>query len=385
MNKIRNIVVIKGASQYDVMRLVCDEFVQAFKDYSCSVSVMDLGVYSYSNSDIQSLSHYDMIFSIDAVGVDLYNSLNKKPFFWTFLVDPPFYLNERLKQITGNVMVSCVDRRHVEYIDKYYKNIPWTCFMPHGGIVGKPASVIPYDRRDYPVIMMGSFGDFSSINTIINSIKSDYDPIVSSVIDRCMSETQIDLETALAETIDEYQMNFDNNMFREFLYILRSIDALRRHYKRLKLVRSLLEMNISVNIWGNGWNSLKKYDPNDLLIIHGSIEYTKANIIMGNSKIVVNDMPLFNDGSHERVFGAMQSGAIVATDRSIFLEECFQDKKNIIFYNSERIDILADSIRELLTDTKKAQSIINNSLMVSSLHTWKNRAADILEIANNIN
>ena len=119
MRNINKILIIKGSAQYDVLRDVCDELMRSFCSFGCIVTVIDLTHYSYNNCDLESFSKYDLIFSFDVIGIELYNLIDKPPLFWTFLVDPPFYLHERLMQIKGNVMVSCIDRQHVKYIDRF--------------------------------------------------------------------------------------------------------------------------------------------------------------------------------------------------------------------------------------------------------------------------
>ena len=171
MRKIKKILIIKGAAQYGVLRYVCDELMCAFCEFGCITSMLDLSHTSYNDIDFSHLEQNDMIFSFDVIGIDIYRMMNHKPFFWTFLVDPPFYLHERLLQLDGNVMVSCIDRNHVNYIDTYYKNIPWVCFMPHGGIVSEPLSFIPYLKRLYGISFLSSIGNINAINSVIDSIK----------------------------------------------------------------------------------------------------------------------------------------------------------------------------------------------------------------------
>ena len=128
MNIIKKILIIKGSSQYSAARCFCDELLRSFCNMGHLVTMLDLTALPDTEcSDL--FAQYDMIFSFDLAGIELYNTMAVKPFLWTMLIDPPIYLNERLKQINGDVMVSCIDRRHVIYIDRYYKNIPWTCFM----------------------------------------------------------------------------------------------------------------------------------------------------------------------------------------------------------------------------------------------------------------
>ena len=80
----------------------------------------------------------------------------------------------------------------------------------------------------------------------------------------------------------------------------------------------------------------------------------------------------------------MQCGTIAASDRSTFFEECFEDDRDILFYDTEDIQRLASRINELLNDPVKAGNIIENSSALSHRHTWDSRANAILEITEMI-
>lgn len=383
MNSAKKILIIKGASQYGAARYFCDELLQAFCNMGCIVAMLDLTVFPDMDCPDQ-FALYDMIISFDVTGIELYNTMNVKPFFWTILIDPPIYLNERLKQIKGDVMVSCIDRNHVSYIDRYYKNIPWTCFLPHGGITGDPLPKIPYCDRKYDVVILGSLQNFNDINKVINSLKAEYNPLAELIIDSAIKDLSSELSDIVLEKTKELSLNFDDITFRELMYIMRPVDALRRYYQRFSFIESLTSNGISLDIWGSGWEQLTTETNKDQLRLHGDISYNEAKNVMRDSKILLNAMPLYHDGSHERVFAAMQSGAIVASDRSIFLEECFYDHKDIIFYDPNDIEALSSTIKTLLNDPVRAQYIIDNAYVLSLNHTWSMRAASILEISDMI-
>lgn len=384
MNDLKRILIIKGSSQYGSARYFCDELQQAFLSKDCLVTMLDLTAFTDKCAP-DLFASYDMIFSFDVTGIELYNTMEVKPFFWTFLIDPPAYLNERLKQIYSDVMVSCIDRRHVAYIDRYYKNIPWTCFMPHGGLTGGRPKLIPFSERKYDVVIMGSLNQIDDIEAVIDSLKKDYDPLVSSVIEAAMCDLDKDIEEILHETIKEMNIDFDDLMFREFMYLIRAVDALRRYHKRYTLVSGLIQNGIAVDVWGIGWEQIISDNVDrDLIRLHGEVSYEEAKYILADSRILVNDMPPYYEGSHERVFAAMQCNTVVATDKSSYFEECFVDNEDILFYDNKDIGSLTDRINNLLADPSKAESIAENASVSSQEHTWASRAMAMLEIAENI-
>ncbi len=387
MNKLNKILIIKGSSQYDQFRYICDEMLNSFCTLGRIVTLLDLNNISKELLINDLFKDYDMIFSFNGIGIELYNSMKTKPLFWTFLVDHPFHHHKRLQQISDNVVVSCIDRRHMSYIDKYYPNIPWTCFVPHGGITGEALPPIPFSDRKYDIVFMGSLGNLQEINSIISLISEQFGDLVEPVIDVAMSDLNLDLETIVIDKMSELKINFDIGFFLELMNLFSSIDKLRRYYKRKYLITSLCNNNIHVDIWGNGWHQLldkKNKDIEKRITLHDNISYNEAKYIMRDSRIILCDMPLFHDGSHERIFAAMQSFAIPITDRSIYFEETFQDNENIVFYDLNNPDSLSTIVSGLLSDKERSQRIIDNCHKVSSLHTWLERAGVILDIASEI-
>lgn len=380
MKTIRNILIIKGLAQYNAVRDFCDELQRAFCGMGCLVTLLDLT--AFPDTDCKELfAGYDMILSFDVIGIELYNSMNTKPFFWTILIDPPNYLHERLKQIDSDFMVSCIDKRHVSYIDRYYKNIPFTCFLPHGGIAGGVPVHVQYKDRRYDVVMFGSLQNIDMVNTVVTSLKKEYDPLITDILENAMHDPSADLNILVSNSLRKFGFEFDSDMFREFMYRIRAIDTLRRYYKRISLIKGLIENGICIDIWGTGWEQFSgELIDSSLLRLHGSVNYEEAKYIMSDSRILVNDMPPYYEGSHERIFSAMQCGTIVATDKSTYLEECFIDDKDILFYDTNDIGTLATRIQALFSDHLKAQNLINNALQLSVSHTWVSRAETILEI-----
>ena len=150
------------------------------------------------------------------------------------------------------------------------------------------------------------------------------------------------------------------------------------------MIEALLKKGIVVDVYGNGWEEFEtEYKEN--LKIHGAIEFKDALYEISESKIVLNVMPLFSDGSHERVFTTMCAKSICFTDRSLYLEECFEDKKELFFYSVNDLEALADQVKAVLRGDYNVEEILENAYrIVMEKHLWQNRADEILEYAENL-
>ena len=70
---MKRILIIKGASQYNAARSFCDEIQQSFCNMGNLVTMLDLT--TFPDTDRTDLfDQYDMIFSLDVTGIELYNT-----------------------------------------------------------------------------------------------------------------------------------------------------------------------------------------------------------------------------------------------------------------------------------------------------------------------
>lgn len=102
--------------------------------------------------------------------------------------------------------------------------------------------------------------------------------------------------------------------------------------------------------------------------------------IMKSAKIVLNVMPGFKDGSHDRILSAMLAKSVCLTDKSKYLMEEFKDGEDIAFYSLSELTKLPDIVRDLLSDEERLKEIAENGYKKAvENHTWEKRARQILE------
>lgn len=343
------------------------------------------------SNDLLSVAHsckmqdYDFVFSIDSIFLaerELYLK-NPDTLFWSFLVDHPYYLYSRLLEQHNNQIVSCVDYAHIQYLRKCHPNIKYSCFMPHGGNI--PAvSPKPFNEREYDVVLMGSYTNPQSLLEDFNQYPDLLKVISNQVIETYFSTYSNTLEDLFAYYFKEYQLNFSDEDFANVLQSLTSVDLYIRSKNREQILNMLTSNNITVDVFGSGWENYLCSNPENLKI-HGTLPYPQAQKIMCNSKIILNPLPLFTNGSHVRVFTSMLCGAVCVSERNLYLQKEFTDKENICFFDMYSLDELPKSIKELLSEPAKAESIAQKSLtLATQKHTWEHRAKAIIEFVESI-
>lgn len=366
-----HILLIKGMSQYDVLDGFVDAVACGFEKNGAEIEVLDVK----KDNQIKR-SQYDLIFAFNGVATTIFKYFpiaNDTP-VWSFLVDHPYYLNDRIVTKAKNHFVSCVDLNHVDYIEKLYPNIVTPCFVPHGGETYK-GSYIPYDDREYEVIFMGTLKSEKAYFDTVSKMPMD----VQNLIYQILEDAECKEDFLLEDLITPRLKSLRNEDLRSIIAELSFIDTIIRSRNRKKIIDKLIEHDIKVHIFGNGWEEYsKKYS--DKVIVHESVSYNEMLNLNMNSKIVLNNMPLFRNGSHERVFTAMLNGAVCVTEESKYLKTQFVDDEDLVFFRMDDLDSMCSRIKEILNDSSKAISIVESGKeRALNSHTWENRAKSILD------
>lgn len=384
MGDIQKILMIQGESQYDAISCFMNDLADGFRQLGCRVDILG-GITKDALDRTIYFEEYDVVLSFFGITSVLYDAINRNPntLFFLFLVDHPYYRYDWLAEQHRNLIVSCIDRNHCNFLQKYYKNIDAVQFVPHGGNLSeKPPK--PFADREIDVAFFGTCSASNEYKSIVDQMSEDIMKIMDATIARVMQGECIPAEEILIQELRSGGIELSEAQLLELFVVLAFADTYIRAKQREKLILHLAKSGLEVHVYGNGWekDELAQYEN---IKRHGAVSYTEALDIMTNTKIVINKMPLFLDGSHERVFTAMLNGAVCCTDESGYWKLEFIDGESICFYDFQDLDNLENIIKELLLNLDKAGKIAQNGYDIAiHKHQWKNRAEQILEICNKV-
>ena len=130
---------------------------------------------------------------------------------------------------------------------------------------------------------------------------------------------------------------------------------------------------VPLHIWGEGWNELDEYAGSNA-VTYSPVPSHDVAAIYKDSKIVLNVMPWFNNGSDERIAGGMMAGALVCTDHSKFIDELPDIDDMVRFYDISRPQDTAEILFACLDDpegsarsAKKAAEYAGKNMTTYSL------------------
>lgn len=300
--------------------------------------------------------------------------------FINILVDHPFHYRSALLSAPRNCAILCCDRNHIGYITRFFPNIPMAAFLPHGGDCFEAGARLA--DRSIDVFYAGGLSrDLVGQIMPVCSKYSQFDgkKMIEEVYDFLINNPSELTENAIERYLTDKKVEVTNEELSGIITDFRVVDSFATSYYREKTIEQLAENGIDVTVCGRGWDNCKCFQ-NPHFKYGGFISPQDVVKTMCNSKIVLNTMTWFKDGSHERVFNGMLAKAVAVTDTSGYMKEVIEQKQNGILFELPEVDALPDIIRDVLGDNGKAQSIADAGFeSARGSHMIKHRAAEIAE------
>ena len=302
--------------------------------------------------------------------------------YYDLLMDHPFHYADKIKHLPATARLYCVDRRHVAYVKRFFKNIRWVDVLPHGGtlIDERDLDVLPLSKRPVDVLYAGSLSKYR-IECLIPDFDQfrgfDAGELCNQVLQELVCHPSRTTEEVLEEYFSGLELPMTEEKLEKYISQFRFLDAYAVSFFREQAVRMLVESGIRVVVYGEGWERTD-WCAHPNLILGGKVLAPEVLPLMYHSKIVLNTMTWFKDGSHDRIFNGMLSGAVVVSDSSLYMKEEFENHREIEMFELEEMGELPAIVEDLLNDLSRAQKIADaGRKKAMKYHTWEQRALEI--------
>lgn len=384
------ILYVIGKSQYDSTAVFMMQMAHRMSEYGWDVTILDGRVECdyIKKRNIVIQSEYDVVFTINGMLLEKESELGKillskkNVLYCTYLMDHPMVHYQRLKNSYPYIFILSPDRNHVQFLDRYMKNIYAEAFLPHGGC-GIENS-ISYNNRKYDITFMGSYSNPGNVWNHFEHYPLPMAELMKDTARRMLETPSLIMEDSLRMCLQNRGILCEDEEFAQILSEFWEVDRYVRSFFRDKVIRVLVENGIIVDVFGDGWEDFNT-ENRECLRVHAAVEYEQSLMVVGDSKISLNVMPWFKDGSHDRIFSAMMCGTLCLTDSSQYLLEQFRDGEDICFYFLEALNDLPKKVKKILQNEKESAMIAENGRKLAfQRHTWSIRAMEVIEYVEQI-
>lgn len=386
MKEKRRIILIQGT--WETLDVFSRGMEQYFRAHEAEVFVLDTGNLLVSLGQLYDFIQkpVDAVISFNNVGLNIELTPGEK--LWNqlnflcidILVDHPVCYLQELQMAPRKTVAICVDKNHVDFVKRYFPNIMAAHFVPHGGTPWSRERV-PWQDREIDVLYAGGLPRDVAASYIppeLNTMTGfDSEDLCHKVLTKLIMNPKLTLETAIECYFKERKLVITEEQLLHYIRLFRFLDVYAISYYRERAIQTSVESGIRVALYGPGWENCKWINhPN--LDYHKCVSPEEILTVMGKSKIVLNSMPNFKNGSHERIFNGMLAGAVVVSDTSIYLEEEFEGKNLLYLYDLKNQHELPQIINNILECPQENQEMTERAYEEAlEKHTWQNRAAEI--------
>ena len=191
--------------------------------------------------------------------------------------------------------------------------------------------------------------------------------------------TYLTLEQGLEHCLEKMGVELPEEDLRDTIRLFQDMDGMLRSHVRAEVIRTLANAGIKVHVYGGGWPFLDCKQEN--LIVHERIPFDETIPLMADARIVLNVMPWFKQGTHDRIYSAMLNEAVCLTDGSEYLNRTITDGKEVLFYSLQQLEKLPEIVEYYLQRPEDLEGIAHRGyLYARGMQTWQCRARQVAEI-----
>lgn len=320
------------------------------------------------NSDLPKLKMDDDTYFLDQIHAPFYD----------VILDHPLYHHDMLKQKVKNFHVLCLDRFHKAYIEEYYPHISTVHVWGMTGDDVSPSNVV-YPKKNIDILFSGTYTDYRQVEEALDLCPDFLGELSRTLITDMLADPTLPQEEALRRRLPDLDEviaeTFPLHMQACFL-----CDSYLRAWRREHILLELAKSGLPLTLCGNGWYNSPLADYPNVSIIEDT-PFMDTFDLFRHSKITLNIMPGFCDGSHDRIYSAMLNHSLCITDATPMLMEQFSDEQELCYYDVQNTTALIEKIHYLLESPSMVQTLSEQGYQkAKENHTWNSRVAYLLSI-----
>ena len=193
------------------------------------------------------------------------------------------------------------------------------------------------------------------------------------------ARTSLALEQGVERCFRSRGITLPEEDLRDTVRLFQDMDGMLRSRARASVIQTLANAGVKVHIYGEGWQYLDCKQEN--LTIHERIPFDETIPLIADARMVLNVMPWFKSGVHDRVYSAMLNGSVCLTDGSEFVARTLTDGREAVLYSLDQLQALPEKVKRYLKNPEELQALARRGFEYArNTQTWRRRAGQLAEI-----
>ena len=299
---------------------------------------------------------------------------------FNFCFDHPVWMRPHLEKVPHNFYVLTHDRDYMSFVKEYYPNVKDALLLPPGGIKLEQEDLV----KTKDLVFVGTYSDYRNELKFLDTLTGKEKELATAFYQEMKDNPNATAEASLEVALSRMGQACSGEGFLEMLDHFKHLIYCVMFYYREKVVSTILDAGISINVYGDSWKE-SPFTENPLLNIRPAVygeDYLKE---LAYSKLSLNIMAWHKDGFTERIANSMLQKSVVVSDASTCLQEQYVDGEEIVLFDLAHLNGVPARINELLRDDTKRNTIANNAYKRAYTEdTWESRAELFLDYLSEI-
>lgn len=386
MKKVQNKKIIIFEAEIDSLKTFARLMAEGFQQAGCQVMMADMRDQDATRERIIKFSEYGKTAALffNHVGMNLFGTSGD--ILWNeldadcydYIVDHPMYYHPAIIFPIRRLTFLCVDQYHQQFIQRFYHGKVRSFFLPLAGIKSDIPE-IPFENRSMDILFTGAYLIDDNVTVHTASLGEGLKKIWMECYEMLLSKTYLTLEQAVESCFQRRSIELAEDDLRDMVRLFQDMDGMLRSKMRANVIKTLANHDVKVHIYGEGWECLPCKQEN--LVIHKRIPFDQTLPLMADAKVVLNVMPWFKSGVHDRVYSAMLNQAVSLTDGSRYIEQTLLDEENVLLFSVDELEQLPEKISWYMGQPKLLEQIAQRGYQYAKdTQTWQYRARQLLDM-----
>ncbi len=300
---------------------------------------------------------------------------------YNYIFDSPITKRDYFIPHIDNMTMFYHDIGYVDYLKEYFPHINAIYFPPAGGTVGFEKKEGLFDgERKYDVTFMGTYINYRDILKSAVSNNPDWAGIMLDFFDYLVKNPNIGAIKGIKAFVEDNSIDVKHEEIPALLEILYPAENAVKSYYRERVIKTLLDEDISVDVFSESWENTP-FANHKKLSIHHEISYKKSMDVISDSKLSLNVFSWHKDSMTERIANIMLGGAVCVSDWSGKLNRIFNNDEEIVIFKLEELELLPVKVKYLLENSDERKMIAQAGYKNAyAKHRWINRVDDFINM-----